>query len=134
LTGAQFGEMKYLLNAVLDATTCEAHNLKQLITISRKGKLSLQSKLRANRTMAAVGGLNAATCNLTGKVLGHQPRVIFFEESTEYGINAIAADPDQEPSADAKGRIQNSAFKILTLAYFENIDQEKFGKVVTINV
>ena len=67
--------------------------------------------------MAAVAGIPGAMCNLTGKQLGHQPRVVFFDESAEYNINAIAADPDHEPSSCVQGS-QNLFCYYFTSPYF----------------
>jgi hypothetical protein len=96
--------MKFLLNGVLCATSQESSSLKQLIVISRDGKLELQSKLRSAKMRGAVGGLPGALCSLSSQELQANQRVIFFENSAEYTFLAISSDPDLQPSISVQGK------------------------------
>ena len=98
-----FGPMKQLVTTILDSTTRDVTNLLQMTRITESGRFSEQAELAQTRKRAIIGGLPGASCNLSGKKLGRDSRVLFREENKEYAFESIKLDPEENPSQSVYG-------------------------------
>ena len=100
--GLTFGEMRTMLDGVLQLTLAELANVTQLVDVARGDRYKNQALLRKNRTKGQLGGLPLAQCGLSTIPLPPMtPRILTIIDGAEYSIDAMLKDPE----SDAAGTI-----------------------------
>ena len=83
--GLTFGEMRSLLNGVLELTLAELANVTQLVDVAKGDRYKNQAKLRERRKIGQIGGIPGVVCGLSSKPLGPMiPRILTIDDGSEY--------------------------------------------------